>query len=404
MNQVTTDPAVEEGSASGPSWVRIGLTVAVCLAIAVVSAVLVGVIWLTEPEAQKEGAVKRTAMLVETTAVEEGSYTPVLTALGAVRPDQDVQLQPRVSGQVAWISEDFIPGRVVPEGTPLLRIDPADARNALAQRRSELAQAEADLALEKGRQAVARAEREQIEGPVSAEQEALILREPQLQSTEARVLSARAAVRQAELDLERTTVRAPFDALILDRMAHTGSQVSPSVPLGRVVSTDRFWVELTLPVGQVRHLPLVDGQAAGTEVRVHDRSAWGPDEVRRGALTSVVRQVDEQTRLARLLVRVDDPLALQTDGPALVAGGWVEARIDAAELRDVIRLPRALLRRDDTVWEMQEGVLKIREVEVVLEDARHAYIASGLDPGAQVVSTSLATVTEGAPLRTTEAR
>ena len=365
-----------------------------------VSLAAVGVIWLTEPEAQKEGAVKRTPMLVETATVERGTYTPTLTSLGAVRPDQDVQLQPRVSGQVQWISESFVPGRLVQQGEPLLRIDPADARNALAQRRAELAQAQADLALERGRQAVARAEREQIAGPVSAEQEALILREPQLRSTQARVASAEAAVAQAQLDLARTTVRAPFDALVLDRSAHTGSQVTPSVVLGRVVSTDRFWVELTLPIAQLRHLPLSAGQATGSAVEVRDRAGWGPSESRTGTLASVIRQVDEQTRLARLLVRVDDPLGLDSPAPPLVAGGWVEARIAAAELRDVIRLPRQYLRRDNTVWEMVDGQLRSRPVSVALEDAEHAYITDGLDPAAQVVTTNLSTVTDGAPLRT----
>ena len=64
----------------------------------------------TEPEAQKEGAVRRTAMLVEVTPVERGDFRPELIALGTVRPSQDVVLEPRVRGQVLSIGEGFVPG------------------------------------------------------------------------------------------------------------------------------------------------------------------------------------------------------------------------------------------------------------------------------------------------------
>jgi len=381
---------------------RILLTIAACVGILAVAGAAIGVIYLTEPQAQQEGTVKRTAMLVQVTPAEHGTFQPTLVALGSVRPERDVVLQPRVSGQILEVGADFLPGRVVSQGDVLVRIDPADARNQLAQRRAELEQAQAALALERGRQTVARIERDQIQGELSADQEALILREPQLQSTQAQVASARAAVKQAELDLARTTVRAPFNALVLERSANVGSQVSPSVPLGRLVGVDQYWVELTLPASRLRHLQIDPDGQNGSPVRVRDRGAWPPDTTRQGVLTSVVRQVDDQTRLARLLVRIDDPLALSdsTRGPELLAGAWVEARIDARELRDVVRIRREHLRKGDTVWEMVDGKLTIRQVTVELEDAEHAYITEGLEPGASVVTTDLSTVTEGAPLRT----
>lgn len=397
-----TDPTPDDDLAERAawSWSRTALTVGLSAGILVISLLCVGLIQLTEPEAEKEGAVKRTAMLVEVQSVERGDYTPTLVALGSVRPNQDVRLEPRVSGQVVSLDDQFVPGRVVEEGTPLIRIDPADAANVLAQRRSALQQAEADLALEKGRQAVARTERNQIQGEISPEQEALILRQPQLEAAQARVASARAALTQAELDLGRTTVRAPFDALVLDRTASVGSQVGPGQALGRLVGVDRFWVELTLPVAQLKHLDLSE---QGATVELRDRAAWPPGTTRTGRVDGVIRQVDDQTRLARVLVAVDDPLALADDaaGPALLAGSWVEARIGAAELTDVVRIDRSLLRKGGTVWVMTaEDTLDIRSVELALEDAQHAYVSDGLAPGDRVVTTNLATVTQGAALRT----
>jgi RND family efflux transporter MFP subunit len=400
----TDAEATETTEPRGRGWGGTVLTGLGILGIVILTGVAVAVIWLTEPEAQRETAVKRTPMLVEVTGVEVGRFTPVFTALGTVRPDQDVDLQPQVQGRVRTVDEAFVPGRIVAEGATLVRLDPADLRNQLAQRRSALAQAEADLALEKGRQAVARAERDQIDGPVSPDQEALILREPQLRSTRARLEAAEAAVRQAELDLSRTVIEAPFDAMVITRAASPGAQVGPGVSLGRLVGTRRFWVELTLPVARLRHLALDDGQGAGTPVRLRDRGAFPEGVHREGVLHSVVRQVDDRTRLARLLVAVDDPLALDsgTSGPPLTAGAFVEAHVDGAPLEGVVRLERAHLRKGDTVWTLEDGALRIRQVDVVVEDASYAYIRDGLDADARVVTTDLATVSEGAPLRLAE--
>lgn len=376
-------------------------TLLISAAILAAAGALVALIYLTEPAVEREAAVKRTAMLVEVTAPEQGSFQPTLVTLGQVRASQDIQLEPRVSGRVIEITDAFVPGRVVSAGEVLVRLDPADARNALAQRRSALRQAEAALSLEKGRQVVARVERDQISGALSADQESLILREPQLASAEASVEAARAAVRQAELELARAAVTAPFDALVVDRAASVGAEVSPGEALGQLIGVDRFWVELTLPVRQLKHLP-APGSALDAPVQIRDRAAWAPDEARAGRLDGVVRQLDAQTRLARLLAVIDDPLALsdQTTGPPLMAGAWVEVQVPTAALDDVVRIPRGLLRKGDTVWTLDDGELRILDVTVVLEDATHAYLSGGLPADAAVVITDLATVRDGAPLRT----
>lgn len=243
----------------------------------------------------------------------------------------------------------------------------------------------------------------QLDGGITADQEALIVREPQLRSARAQVEAARAAVTQAQLDLQRTRVVAPFRALVLERTVHPGSRVGPGTDLGRLVGVDRFFVELTVPAARLRHLATpADGEA--TTVELVDRASWTREQVRTGKLQSVLGQVDDQTRLARVLVAVRDPLALDpsTQGPPLMAGAWVEATLEARVLEDVVRIDRAWLRRhrgEDAVWEMVEGRLKIREVEVLLQDEAHAYLSAGLAPDAQIVTTDLSTVTDDAPLR-----
>ena len=113
--------------------------------------------------------------------------------------------------------------------------------------------------------------------------------------------------------------------------------------------------------------------------------------------------MDGQTRLARVLVKVADPLAKNTDlegKPKLMIGTFVEVDIQANKLDNVVRLSRDYIRSNETVWVMKEGKLEIREVDIVLTDNDYAYIRKGLEEGEQIVITDLSTVSNGIGLRT----
>ena len=220
-------------------------TIVICTAILSLAAMAISVIHLTEPEAERSSSSKRTAMLVEVTHGERGTFQPEVLVLGTVRPEQEIVLSPRVSGEIVSVSEAFTPGGFVDTNEVLLQIDPSDYEVILLQRQSELLQASADLALELGRQDLAEKDYKELEGTISSEYKSLVLRKPQLDTARSRVEAAEAAVRRAELDLERTRIRAPFAAHIISREANLGSQVSPGEPLGKLVGVeprlDRFF-------------------------------------------------------------------------------------------------------------------------------------------------------------------
>lgn len=361
------------------------------------------VIFSTEPKARRTTATRETPMLVDVTRVERGSFRPTIEAMGTVRPERDVILSPRVGGQIVERAKGFAPGGFVEKGETLLKIDPADYETALAQRRSDLHRAVGDLELEFGRQEVARQDYELLGEEIAPQDQSLVLREPQLNTAQANVEAAEAAVRRGELDLERTNIKAPFDAHILSREVDVGSQVAPGDRLGRLVGVDRYWVTATVPLSQLRWIVPPESGNAGADVRIRDRSAWPEGEFRMGNVDGIVGALEEQTRLARVLVTVPDPLARETpDKSALIIGAFVEAQIEAEEIADVIRLDRDYLRGNDTVWIMEHGELRIRDVEIVFRDVDYAYIESGLNEGDRVVTTNLATVVEGARLRVEE--
>ena len=112
----------------------------------------------------------------------------------------------------------------------------------------------------------------------------------------------------------------------------------------------------------------------------------------------LIGEVDESTRLARVIVAVPDPLGDEGE-QALILGSIVQVEVEAKPILEAVRLDREYLRQSDTVWVMREGKLRIQPVDVRFSDAEHAFIGGGLAAGDRVVTTSLATVVDGLAIR-----
>ena len=381
------------------SWLSYVLNTIVCLAILGGAAAAMVIINRTEPTAQQINATRKSSALVETVTVVRGTHSPRLVVLGTVEPAQEIMLSPRVRGQVVELSPQFAPGGMTRRGEMLLRIDQADFENALSIRKSELEQVEAAMEIEEGRQSLAKQELALLGDTIADANRALVLREPQFASIKAEVNAAKAAVDRAELDLERATVLAPFDAQILDRSVNVGSQVAPGDELGRLVGVGEYWIFAAVPVRSLRWVQFPDGDREGSLALLRNPDAWGPDLRREARVSRMIGTLDRQTRLARVLLTVSDPLGRSSSAPPLILDTLLEVEIQGRAIEDVVRLSRQYIRDRDTVWVMKDGQLEIRETEIVFRDSQYAYIRSGLEDGEEVVTSTLATVANGVGLR-----
>ena len=383
--------------------VRVVLSLCACVVLLGGAAGASYLIFRSQPKAQSESATRKSAALIETIVAERGDHHPRLEVLGVVEPAREVMLSPRVGGQIVELDPAFVPGGVVQAGQRLVRLDPEDFEQTLRMRTSERQQVEAELALEEGRRRAAEQEFALLGEEIDPANRALVLREPQMASIRARLDAAIAAETQARLELERTTIAAPFPAQILSRGVDVGSQIAPGDTLGRLVGIDEYWIIASLPLRDLRWVSFPDagGEAAPVEVRY--AAAWEPGTARMASVSRLIGAVDQQSRLARVLVTVSDPLGRESDAPPMILGTIVQLAIRGTLLEDVVRLDREHLRQNDTVWVYRDGVLDIRPVEVIFRDAKYAYLRSGLETGEHIVTTSLATVTDGLSLRRAEA-
>lgn len=344
-------------------------------------------------------APHRSATVVQVQTVREGETRTVVTAMGTVVPSRQVTLKARVSGEVQAVASEFVPGGRMAKGETLLRLDSSDHQVEVSKAQSALKDARAALAIEQGSQTIAREEIRLLSemSPEGIAETDLSLRKPQLQQAQAAVASAEADLRKARLDLERTVVQAPFNALIVERNVNVGTYVGAQDALATLVGTDEFWVEAVVPLDRLSLLDI--NQEGGCPVRI--RSQSGSAGQWQGRVVHIAGKLNETSRMATVIVAVANPLEPVSDASAarLMIDDYVFVEIDGRPLAGVIELPRAALQDGNTVWVCDDNTLDIRPVALAWKNNDAVFIQSGLRPGEQVVISELSSPVQGMSLK-----
>ena len=360
----------------------------------------------TKPTAQRQRPAVQ-ATLVDVTNLTYQAQAIRLKALGTVIPAQEITLYPQVSGKIIEVAPVLAPGGLFTNGQTMLQIDPVDYQLTIAQRESDVARAEKDYYVEMGEQKMGKYYWQLIQetGDTNALQRQLTLREPQLRSMQAAIDAAKAALEDAKLDLERTHIDAPFNALIRSEDVDVGKQVSSSTPLATLVGTDAYWVQAALGIDRLKWI-FRDSRNTydGVQVTVRYPNGDAGDTVWPATVRGLLGDLEEAGRMARILVEIRDPLGLQPEHegrPPLLLGAIVEVLFTGRELQDVIVLPRELLHEDDTVWLYDpDGALRIQPVDVVWRELHHVLVRGGLSAGDTVVVSDLPSPVNGMALAT----
>lgn len=380
-----------------------GLKVVLPLAVAAAALVTYRSMMATAPQATRNPP-QRQARLVEVVPAKLFRDRIRINARGVVKPAFDVTLSPQVAGEVIELSEDLVPGGRFSEGDVLLRLDPRDYNYAVQERESEVTRARAGLTLEEGNQDVALREYELLGQELSDADKVLVFRQPQLETARGDLAAAEAMLRDARLDLERTSVVAPFDALVTTEYVDLGSSLSTQSTIARLVGTDTFWVELHIAQADLRWVILPTETTEGSQVTLRYPGVWAHNEFRTGRVIRLLPELSEKGSMARLLMAVDDPLALKpenSDLPPLLIGQSLASEVTGKTIDGAIRVAREFVRDGDRIWIMNEaGKLEIRALEILYREKDFFITTSGVEEGERIVATDMATATEGMPLRT----
>jgi len=382
----------------------------ILLPVVVLGGAIAAAIWFikTKPSPPKQKS-SPPASVVETIKAVSGSHKVIVAAMGTVVPVQQITLQPEVTGLVVWKNENLVPGGIIKQGAPLLRIDRRNYEVVRKQQLASFEKAKTAYQIELSRSEVAEEEWNMMEvgdrksgvgglgsevgGDAAMRAKSLALREPQLRAARIAVLAASNLLEKASIDLERSEIKAPFNAVVISESVDIGQLVSPQSHPAKLAGTDAFWVEASLSVGDLQwfNKPDDNGENGPAVTVLYDVGAGDPLKFK-GVLVRIMSSLDNAAKMVKVLVRVDDPLMLKQNNPQakLFMGAYVEVLIDGIILDNVINIRGSFIREGNRVWVMNaESLLEIRDVDVIRRQGGMALVKSGIADGDRVVSSHI---------------
>jgi RND family efflux transporter MFP subunit len=377
----------------------------ICLLLIAVGVGGVRFLIATKPKANRRPPVKMEPF-VRTAALQPENYTFSIPAMGTVIPARKISLEVQVAGEVIDMHPEFTEGGMLAKGTKILQINPKDYELAIQQKQRALAEAEYAYKLEQGHQDVARQEWSLLYGDeaINEGESDLALRKPHLEKVQVEIEAARAELQQSKINLKRTSLTAPFNALVLERYVDLGSQVSPQERLADLVGTDTYWVRVSLPVDRLKWIQIPNNkQKTGSEVKIFYRE----ENLKTGKVVRLLPDLSKEGRMARLLIEINDPLELEAKEkkqPMVLIGEYVRVAIKGEELHNIFRIPRSALRNDREVWIVDgESKLAIRPVKTIWRDEDSVIVKDGFKPGESLVVSDIAAPAAGMTLKIEQA-
>ena len=322
---------------------------------------------------------------------------------GTVKARRRAKMSPEIGGRVAFIG--FRPGARVRKGDILLRINDRDLRAsvALAEQDLETARASSQEACVSADQAARELKRIKalfLQDDRIVSQEMLDQEQSQSDSAAARCQAARAniqraqaAVELARANLNKATLRAPFDGVVADLKAELGEWVSPSppaVPIPPVLDViDPSSIYISAPLDEVDAGKVHTGQPARITLDPY------PNRSFKGHVTRVapyVQDIQEQNRTLEVEVDFDD---VKLAG-SFLPGTSADVEVILRSIENVLRIPTYALLEGDRVLVFNQRHLVARKVKTGLRNWEYAEVKEGLSEGdAVVVSLDRAEVKEG---------
>jgi membrane fusion protein (multidrug efflux system) len=303
-------------------------------------------------------------MPVDVDTARRETVIDAVRATGRIEAEQAVELRPDEQGRIVALL--FEEGQSVAAGTPLVRID-----DAMLRAQAERATADRDLA----RQQLERVRRLRAENAASP---------ADLERAEAAARSAEAALAVLALQIERTTVRAPFAGVVGQRFVSVGDYVTSANRLLTLQTVNPQRAVIEVPE---RHaVDLRRGQTVQFTV------AAQPGRVFSARVEFIDPVVQNTSRTIVVKARAPNPNGL------LKPGMFIEARLATATREGAIVVPEDAvqpLRTGYVVWAVVDGKASRRVVELGARSQGVVEIQKGVDAGELVVVGGLERMQEG---------
>ncbi len=265
-----------------------------------------------------------------TTTVARGDILQQVTATGQLDSVISVDVGSQISGLIQKLYVDF--NSPVKKGDKLVEIDPATYQQKLRQAEANLASAEASNQLQKVN----------TERVKELFQQKLVTRQEfdqavaQLQQSNASLVTARATVENAKVDLERCTITSPIDGIVINKQTEEGKTVAASLnaPVLFTIANDLSKMQITAAVAEADIGSVAEGQQVTFTVDAFPNRAF------RGQVV----QVRNAPKTTNNVVTYDTIISVDNRDLKLRPGMTANVSIVVARRDNVLRIANAALR------------------------------------------------------------
>lgn len=319
--------------------------------------------------------------VVRLAEIVERDMARTITTPASVVSRNDARIAAEATGIITFIAE---PGDVIEQGGLIAQLDDREARIRLDEARARLARASANAAYQTSE--AERMQRLSANGTVAATR----LRETEL----ARDLAdqdqreARLAVARAQLELERTQIRAPFSGRVAERLIQAGERSAPGRDIARFIDIESKEAVAQAPVAIAPYLSV--GQVISIST--------GDGDSMRAPIRAIIPVGDAVSRTFE--VRID------LEGSDWIVGSAVRAAFPAETPRTQLAAPydAVILRTNGAfvfVVDEADDAMTARQVPVVAGVREDGFIAieGDLQPGGSVVVSGAETLSDGRPVQ-----
>ena len=386
------------------------------IAVLIVAIAIGSALVLNRPEAKQQPR-QPPVLLVDTLTATRIPTTFTVTTQGEVAPRTETTLISEVSGQIVEVSPSFVSGGFFREGELLVRIDPRIYNARVKRARANVAAARTQVATENAMAGYALEDWRRLQelreddnwqrehtgrGHTREAPSDLTLRKPQLAAAIAQLESAEAELVEAEGDLERTSIRAPYSGMVREKLSDVGQYVRVGDRMASVFAVDYAEVRLPLTQADLQYLVLPRSIGASPAPVTLTARVAGVDQRWDGAVTRTEGVFDSRTRVLYAVAQVQDPYGIENAHPEpLRMGTFVNAEIRGRNAGALFAVPRHALYKGTTVWLVDDdNRLEPAEIGIVRADTDYVYVDRGLEVGDRICITPMEQPLPGMPVRT----
>ena len=282
--------------------------------------------------------------VITTIDITRQDHTPPIITFGTVQSQFETNLIAQVPGKITFVSPDFRVGNSIPAKTVLLRIDDTDYQAALAQAQYNLTLAERTLAEETilAKQA---ADDWILSGRQLKNASDFALRKPQLKAAQANVIATKATIKKSQEDINRTEIKAPFDAIITNLSSSIGNFATTQTSLGTLLSSKTAEVRLPLTTEQSSRLQRPEENKLLT---IKLTTPTSPGTSWSAKLVRTEPSIDPRNQITFIIAEIDNPYT--TNERPLPIGTFVNAEIPAKTIKNSYKVPETSLVDDSFIW------------------------------------------------------